>query len=280
MSLLPPRPYKIRAIFTIKYLLGSGIFAIGALALAIYSVQWLWNDEIGGIERDKHLWNTGLIASGGSVSGQERSNQFILYSYDLKVDYFDVFGKSHRGECSFSMLWTSLDTSIPTAIRYNKDNPDEFVLSWEVDHLGARWGAVILLGVGVLMIIGTLGLLAFGLTRKLRDVRRVAQQSDEILVEVISRKDQIANGTRTGAVIYLCRRPDKEAKKAEFECIMAKGEAPLCSDEAGTHLMALVAPNEAKSLWIMRRDFYPFDFTTEEIVNMRERIQSKTASRA
>lgn len=274
MSLLPSRPYKIRFIFIIKYLLGSGIFALAAIALALYSPYWIWTDEIGQLKRDQHVWNTGLIASSGSVGGQERSNQFILYSYDLKVSYLDVFGQPHRGECSFSLFWTQLETNAPAAIRYNPDHPDEFVLSWEVEHMGARWGAVGLLAFGMILITACLGGLAFGMSRKLRLVHRVSKQSDEILLDVLSRRDQIVNGTRTGSVLYSLKRPDIEGNAGHIEHIMPKGEFPLFADAAEQKIFALVSPDAPKGIWIVRRDFHPFDFTTEEIVNIRERIQS------
>lgn len=279
MSLLPSRPYKIRAIFTIKYVVGAGIFGIGALLLAVFGARWLWTDEVGGVLRDERLWNTGLIASGGNVSGQERSNQFILYSYDLKAEYLDVFGKPHRGECSFSMLWTSLDTSIPTSIRYNPDRPDEFVLSWAVEHTGARWGAVGLFGFGIAMFTFVLGALAYGLSRKLRDARRVAHQSDEFAIEIISRTEQIVNGTKTGAVIYRCRRPDSAEGKGEFEAVLAKGELPLYADAAQTRLLALIPPDPPRNVWIVRGDLYPFEFPSEEVLRIRERIQSRGSGR-
>jgi hypothetical protein len=276
-AFLPARPLRLRPSFVARSALLGGVFLVLGAAIAFFGGRWVWVDEVQGILRDKEVWATGAPAMGGKVDGQEKSNQFILYSYDLKVEYRDAWGKDRSGTSSFSLLFSSLDTARPPAVRYDPKSPDQFTVSWAMDELGARWGAAGLYAFGVLALSGSLLLIGWGASRRLLDARRVAEQSDEVRLFVVSRTQQVVNGQVTGATIYRYSVPEALGGdgKTEQEIVLARGEAPLFADEGGNVMVALVSPIAKTRPVVVRRDLYPFDFTADEAREIRERMQAE-----
>lgn len=286
-TFLPERPLSLKRGFVLRFGLGSAACLAGALAIAVFAGRWVW-EEAEGIRRDDRIWETGTTAVDGSVEGQERSSHFVFYSYDLKVEYRDLKGQTHRHDSSFSSVWTEVDQHKEPVVRYDPNAPDQYALSWAIDLGGARWGSFGVSCFGLLMIVGTLGGLSWALSRQLADARRCASRSDEVLLEVVSVAPQIVNGTNTGAMIYKYRMSGSAAvagAKTDTggvtvvdgggvvgELVLAKGSAPLFTDDEQKTMLALVSPDAPGRPMVMRTDLHPFDLTDEQKDGIQKRL--------
>lgn len=271
--ILPERPLRLRTGFVLRYRLGAIACVAGAAAIGYFGGDWAVGDARK-IAHQNELWETGAASTDVNVEGQERSNHFVFYSYDLKVDYRDAKGAIHRADATFDSLWTEVDQAKSPIVHYNPSAPDDFVLSWAIDLGGGRWGAFGVAIFGIFMLTGTLGIVGWALNGQLKNARRCAERSDEVLLNVTSVSDQIVNGTNTGAKIY--RYELKGVGSGSGEVIMPKGAAPpLFADAEGTKIVALISPDSPTKPLIVRSDMHPFDFTAEEAAQIRERSEAQ-----
>jgi len=280
MPILPPRPLRLQSSFVLGCWLKALIFfAIGAAILAGIT---LWQGgEARAILRDGEVWEHGEVAADSNVSGKERSQNFIVNSYDLKVDYTDQQGGTHHAKLEFTLLFRSVDQHSEAEVRYDPRDPSKFALAWAVDRSGSRWLSVIFLW-GILALFGALmGWLGFLQVRNWLDARAAAADSDEvgaILISVSEVRNQ--KGKPTGARNYLFRVPLGSGREVQRTVQLKGAHSPLWTDGSRRQLVVLVAKTAPDRPIVVRSDLHPFAFSRDEAEAIRRRTETATPAAA
>lgn len=273
---LPARPLSLKKGYVLRHSLGALGCALGAAAIFFFAGRWVLG-EAEDIQKMDRIWETGVPAQSADAEGEERSNHFIFYSYNLKVKYRDIEGKDHSAEAEFSSVWTEAKTSSPLVVRYDPKAPNDFALSWAIELGGARWASFGVSVFGLTMIVGVLGIIAWALRRQVVEAKQCAEGSDEVLLDVLSVAPQIVNGQATGATIYRYEMRGGEPFTGEL-VLPAKATPPLFADKAEKQMIALISPRAARRPLLIRQDLHPFDLSYEENAAIQRRIKASWPS--
>lgn len=276
MPILPPRPLRLQSSYVLGCWLKALIFF--ALGAAILVGITIWQGgEARAILRDGEVWEHGEVAVDSNVSGKERSQNFIVNSYDLKVDYTDQQGGAHHAKLEFTLLFRSVDQRSEAEVRYDPRDPSKFALAWAVDRSGSRWLSVIFLW-GILALFAALmAWLGFLQVRNWLDARAAAADSDEIAAHLVS-VSEVRNqkGKPTGARNYLLVVP-LDGKRELQRTVQLKGtHTPLWTDGSRRQLVVLVAKKVPELPIVVRSDLHPFAFSSDEAQAIRKRTELAT----
>jgi hypothetical protein len=279
-ALLPPPPYRLRSSFVMRQTVGVVLLAACAVG-AGGGYAWWQVSEAASIVHDSSLWaSSGVSEVEVSVHGKLTSNKFIFNSYDLDVSFRDEEGRSHHGKSKFETLFARVNEDSPALVRYRPGNPDDFALSWAVDKVPSRWAGVAFMGgVGVLLIGGSFGGLAYQRYRVLQKASRAVREGAEAECKVLRVEDQMANGRPTGYRLFHFLIPDRLTRGVRVEGKEAfhpkKGMAFLF--EGGQRLLALVPPEAPDKALALREDLYPLDFDARTVQAIQEAAGKRTA---
>jgi hypothetical protein len=274
MPILPPRPLRLQSSFVLGCWLKALIFF--ALGVAILVGITIWQGgEARAILRDGEIWDHGEVATDSNVSGKERSQNFIVNSYDLKVDYTDQKGAEHHAKLEFTLLFRSVDQHSEAEVRYDPRDPSKFALAWAVERSGSRWLSVIFLW-GILALFGALmGWLGFLQVRNWLDASAAAADSDEIAAHLIS-VSEVRNqkGKPTGARNYLFRVPLPGGREVQRTVQLKGALSPLWTDGSRRQLVVLAAKKVPERPIVVRSDLHPFAFSSDEAQAIRQRTET------
>lgn len=258
--MLPPRPWVVPSKYVARNLAIAVLCIMGALG-CVGGGAWLLAHTARKIAHDQRLWATGHDAYAVRIGGTSTSHSFVINDYDIDVHYVDEQQGPHDGKARFTLLVSSIDDHDSGDVKYDPADPADFVVSWAVGHLVARWACALFLSSSFIGLFGV-GLLVIGVRRirLVTDARHVAARSDEVLLELVSvspvvlKQRHIANVFRYrhtvhGRVRVLAQR-------------LTVAELPLYASDARTHLVALVSSHIPHRPWLMRQDHAPFAGTT------------------
>lgn len=272
---LPPRPLGIQPAFVRRSYLVAAICAPIGLAL-VAALLWWQLGEVGDYLRERRLLREGTKVADAEVSGRTSGKLFIWHA-DLDVAYVDQAGKSHRGQQTVWYAFGDIDQKAPLEVRYDPRDPDRFAVSWTVD-LGANRMLSVALFLAIFGLCASLPLLvAWGKLRTLRQVRRNAVSSDEVLLELRQVTEQIVNGSPTGQLDhrFVLVGDEKETSLA----FMRAANAPSLLFLGERHVLALrcatpgAAPRAAEFV-LLDETLSPFDCPDALREQMMARVRS------
>ena len=172
----------------------------------------------------------------------------------------DQAGQQHNGKVEFNSLFASVDQKSPAIVKYDRQAPERFALSWMVDMKGSIWAAVafmssIGLAIGVAMMSAP-----DQLSRKLTAARRAAVEAEESSVPLVKVIEMRQSGRATGVMKYQYNTTDAAGKTKLREVLfnVKKQQAPLYVDEALSKMFVLRPPAPHQPV-VLRNDFYPFE---------------------
>src|SRR5215470_1870912 len=207
-AILPIRPLELRRGYRGKLNLVALlilVFGGGMLAGAAYL-----SHEIPDVARDQEVWDRGVRAADGSISGREHTRyglSSLLASYDLRVEYVDDRGGKHDGKLELTTALGDLDTSEPLEVRYDPANPKRFAVSWAIASSGPRYRGAI----AIVVLCGLIGLFliraAWQVRRSVQRDAQIAAEGLELEVPVVSRQFVARRGKITGEVHYVLEIP-------------------------------------------------------------------------
>lgn len=272
--LLPPCPLRLNASFFWRYLLGG--LALGLIGLAAAVGLGIWQYEaITQLLDQTRVWRDGVPAVRTEVSGKETTNKVIFHTYALDVHYFDAGGAVHDAKLEFDTLATEVDQTVDPLVRYARDDPGRFALSWAMDVKTSRWVSIgFMLVAGFGLVSGCFLLLGYGALRRLTDARRCARRSDEILVRVTKATQQFVNG-RHKMTEYLYSGQTLDGRPVAGKVLFPPNYEPLFADQAKQVMVALVPQENLKRSVVLRGDFYPFELNADEQAKVRAGIASR-----
>jgi hypothetical protein len=148
-----------------------------------------------GVAADRALFARGAPAVEGTVGGEERSQRFVLHTYDLTLTYVDQAGVKRTAHQEIETVGGTIDDQATPEIRYDPASPDRAVCSWSLDVTPSRvaWGVL----AGLLALLG--GFVAYAGARGLREAfleRDAARDGREVRARVTEKgRDQYGNVT-------------------------------------------------------------------------------------
>lgn len=233
---------------------------------------WQWA-EAQQLLRDTELWDKNEVQAPADVDGEVTTRKLIFNSYKLKVTFADESGFDHTYPLEFDTLWSTVEQSAATSVRYARGRPEQFALSWAMDVKGGRWAAFIFMfGIGVFLLGG--GVLVFGVLTHLRtrQVQAAAKSGVEIECDIVSVTPQIVNGRASGNDVYRYKVPEHVGAPPGFEqteIVTPKKGLPLLLD-GGKKLVAIVSPQAPKNPVVVRADLWPLAFDDMTRMNIQE----------
>jgi hypothetical protein len=243
---------------------GGGILALAAgAAVGLGFIVW----QIAAardIVADQRVWSEGLAAEDLQISGHETSHNFILNSYELSATFTTRDGESRVGKLSFDAFLQSVDQRAPLEARYDPADPSHVVVSWEMELVRGRWGAVAFLG-GVGALIGAL-LLKVGIHTlgRLFAARRATVSFEELELTVVRVATIRHRGRATGNIMYEFVVPDearaseRRPRKRRISFNENKRETPVFLSPNGRRILAVRPSASRDAPIVLRQDGYPF----------------------
>jgi hypothetical protein len=271
-SILPPRPLRLRPSFVWKYLLGGLALISLGVAIAIGSGWWQL-DCAKELLDESRIWSEGIAAQQATMSGDVTTHKFIFHEYKLQISYVDATGMMHRANLKFDTLIGQIDDSQGPVVHYLKDSPDRFALSSAIDVSISRWASILFLAVTVVGLIGgsciLLGLRALW---RLRDARRCATHSEEVIATITHFEAKVANGKHTRNIYHFSgKTADGRALKGKAD--FSSKESPLY---AAKQTILVLAPQDNPDRAVaVRSDFHPFVLNAEEAKRARAELSRR-----
>ena len=254
--MLSPRPWVVPSKYVARNVVVAVLCLLGALGCIGGGTWWIVRTA-SRIAHDQRLWATGHEAYAVRIGGTSTSHSFVINDYDLDVHYTDEQQRPHDGKAGFALLVSSVDDNDPGDVKYDPAHPDDFVVSWAITHLVARWACALFLSSTFIVLFGAgLFVIAGRRLRLVTDAKKVAARSDEVLLELVSvspvvvKRKHIANVFRYRHTVY--------GRVRVLEQRLAVAELPLYSGDERTHLVALVSSHIPHRPWLMRQDHAPF----------------------
>jgi hypothetical protein len=273
--LLPPRPLRLRASFIWKFQLGGlALVAVGVAATIGYA--WWQLDALKELLDQSRVWAAGVPAEYCEVSGKVSTTKAIFHNYTLDVIYVDAARKRHQAKLEFSTLVTEMDQARNPVVRYLKDEPGRYALSWAVEAKTSRWASFLFMTiVGVGLVGGSFSFIGVVMLRRVADARRCARRSDEVIVQITQLTPQVVNGRRTGTE-YRFSGQVAGARTVTGKVVFSTKEEPLYADAAKQTLVALVAQEALQRPVVLRSDCHPFELTADELAKVRAEIERRS----
>jgi len=256
----PAGPYRLRSKFVVYRALGVALCAVGGVGCVVLYGSMGW-DAAAQIQHDERVWNGGGPEVPVGVDGQVTTRQFVLNSYDLMVHYRSPDGQPRDLPLRFDTLGSMPDEQ-QTTVRLTPAKFEDFALSSAVDASGKRWAAALFFGlIGIVLLGGVFGLLAFAAGKQWRMVRKAARTGVPLACQLLSRERVLNQGRDTGAEKLTFRvpaaEPDRPARDVSYQ-LRTKGSDVITLD-GGTAVLAIVPPGAPDDAILLLSDFYPLD---------------------
>ena len=210
------------------------------------------------------------------ITGEERARGFIFRTTSLNATYIDREGRRHSGHTWFLSMSMALDEETSLALRYDPRDPDQFVLSCEVDRFFGRV-ALTAFGIGVLLTIGVWGSReARRRLRALAEVREVIHAGGrEVVLHVAEERPVIAEDNHVVAIRYVLELPDGSA----IERLRSAARPPYLLDVATRRVLGVQHPQRPELLVVLDPDLGPLDVEPAEVERVRARYQARKRAR-
>jgi len=245
-------------------------------SIAVTAIVTAWQY---GLARDllteTRIWQEGVTAQDAHVKGEVITRTpSMLRTYELTVTFVDADGRRHEGELAFETGFEEINTQRPATVRYQRDDPRHFAVSWAVDAERARWKSIGWMLVAAAVISFLLAWFGVASLRQLRDTRLCSRGTFEVLARVT----EIAAGNRRNTYRYAGRTPSGRAISGE--AAFPSQHEPLFADGAKTSLVVLVPTGHAGRPVVVRDDFYPFTLTEDQRRRVLAAIAGRTGGRS
>src|SRR5882672_5989534 len=127
--LLPPCPLRLKASFVWRFQLGGIVLVLVGVASAIGYAWWQYS-AVRELLDQTSIWAAGVPALRTEVGGKETTHKFIFHSYELDVTFLDATRTKHESKLEFDSFGSEVDQTATPQVRYLKDDPGRFALSW------------------------------------------------------------------------------------------------------------------------------------------------------
>jgi hypothetical protein len=273
MNVLPQRPLHLHPAFvsrTKRSALLLGII-LGAGVLGMFAWQY---GDLSRFLHEQEIWETGLTATEVSVEGEESYTTPIItlglvkfYDYDLTVIYTDNGGETHEQSYIVDSGIKAIDTSAEPVIKYSPTNTNDFVLSWAMDLGWGRWTWLGFKWIMILVFGGLLVMAVYSAQRVSRNARLVADDSDEVHLEVEKIEPFLVNGSHHGQFTIHYLLPDNVKKNAAMQ-------PPLLIEKAGKQYMVALTSKQLPNVFtLLEESLLPFAFNEEEEAQIQRNIE-------
>lgn len=272
-AILPARPLRLRGGAYVKAAL-LALFMLALAGVAVLGTTWFVSSAAT-IGRDKDVWARGVPAEGGHFEGERRSKlglAWFVASYDGTVSYTDAAGARYEGSVNFWTMFGGPDTD-RTELRYDPDHPERFAISWAVEASGARWRAVVVMTLLLVLIAILCGVGAWAFIDDVRHRARIAATGDEVALRVVSADAVVREGKPTGKVRYELELADRQFT-VEMPSVL-----PCAPADAA--VLGLWLPGKPRSVLVLARDLAPLAVSHAERMQVLDRaVGAVTDTRA
>jgi hypothetical protein len=275
VGVMPPRPLGVSLGWSVRSLLGAGLFALAGLGAGIAFIAWAISSGIE-IRNDQRLWQSGKADDGVQVEGKDTSRQFIAHEYKLTVRYRTQEGAELETKIEFDTLG-AIDHKQEPALRYDPSDPKRIALSWAIEASSQRWLWVIFIAIVGPLIGAGFGVVGRGFARRWRVTRTIAAGSEEVIGEVTFINEQRQYGrvvNRTYQFAYV--GPDDVERKGSQ--VFPAGQEPLTlgPEPGGRYVVILVAKHAPDRPLIVERRLRPFVVAADEVMRAQERAAQRS----
>ncbi len=277
-DILPPAPWQLVPGYTIRRTVFGVVLMLVAAAAAIGYLVWLSGD-VQAFLAEQAVWSAPTsVEVPAEMDGEVTTRKLIFKQYELKVTYPVAPDGTLRTEpLEFDTLFSAIDDTIAPVVRFDPNEPGRFALNVAVNAKGGRWGGLLFMLFGGLLVGGAIGFVGWALYVGARRAQMVAARGVPVACRTTSIEEQVVNGVKTGAIIYRFQVPERFGGKAR-EVVFRRAEGtPLWTDEERELVVCLV-PDDPKAFVALRHDLFPLAVPEGTADTVRERLRTRDAS--
>jgi hypothetical protein len=268
-NILPARRLRLRAGTHVK----TALLLLMMIAMTVGAgLGATWFVSSGGtILRDKQIWAHGVQAQDGTIRAKRTAKliPWLIASYDGTVRYVDAEGASFEGSIDFWTMFGGPDTDNNAELRYDPEHHERFAISWGIEASGARWRAVIVLTLLMVLLVAAFGFGAWAIWHNARAEARVAATGDEVELRVVSATPLVKDGKPTSKYRYQLEL-DGKAISRESEWLLTCGPND-------SRVLGLMEPGNPASVIVIRSDLAPLVVSQAERRDINARAEQARA---
>ena len=206
--------------------------------------------------RTSKVWQRGVPSSSCTVEVKESTFKFVFHTYEFKVSYCDSRGELHNGTCEVDTVFSTIDQGREPVVRYLKEAPDAFALSWVLDVQNSAWLSwSCFAAAGILSFCCIAGVVF--LCNELRLAFLCAQKSEEILLPVVKVSQESSRGG-SKINVYHFQGENGRGQSLKGKARFSERQGPLFADASKTKMVALISEQAPRSPVVLRCDLQPF----------------------
>jgi hypothetical protein len=256
MSLhVPARPLKLHPRFVAGRVFGVLMMA----ALGVGLGPWFAYRQYQGamsLLRTSKVWQRGVPASSCSVDAKEATFKLVFHTYEFKVSYHDNRGEQHSGTCEVDTVFSTIDQNRRPVLRYLRETPDAFALSWAIEVQNSAWVAWAFFTATTVMFFCCIAVAVF-LWNELHIAFLCSQKSDEVLLSVtkVSQEYQRVGHNLT---VYHFEGENGRGQSLKGKVRFSERHGPLFANASKATIVALVSEQAPRKPVVLRCDLQPF----------------------
>ncbi|HEV8547601.1 MAG TPA: hypothetical protein VGQ57_01215 [Polyangiaceae bacterium] len=240
--------------------MAGAVLALAGVIACIVGYGYLALDQISGIQHDLRVWNAGGADLPATYEGTVTERQFVLKTYQLKVEFLSPNGAPQSKPLEVTTLFGGLEDAGKITVRLMPGSVDDFALNVAVGATSTRWAAVaFLVIVGIALLGGTCLFLVFSIAKQCRRVLRAARAGAPVAAELLSREHLLHQGKPTGTEVFKFKLPPSAAggspMDVKYQCRTKGSDVIVLA--AGKAVLAVVPQNVPSNAILLLRDYYP-----------------------
>jgi hypothetical protein len=226
------------------------------------------------IRMREQTWSDGTAPIDAEVVGKSERVALGIVHTELNVAYVDRRGRAHREHMTATSFRSDPDTSVSPTVRYLRDEPERFNVSWV--HEQAR-GSLILLALVSAGLLGAafVSLVAVWRNRKHELTAKIFADPREALLDLLH-VERHHPGADRDMVTYHFRVRDSVRS---CSVVVGRGQiGPLFLDRAESVALALYNPRERTGLLVLSEDLHELEQPPFTAAQLRGRYRALTGA--
>lgn len=255
MTHVPARPLKLHPAFVARYVFGVLLM----LAMGLGFGSWLAIRQYQGAMNllgQSTVWQRGVPAPSCSVEGTRTTMKLVFHAYSFRVSYRDERGNPRTGDLAVETIFSPIDDRREPVVRYLKEAPDRFALSWAIEVRNNSWLSWTLCSTVAVMSLCGISVAVF-LFKELRLAILCAQKSDEILLPITKVTKEYRRG-EFNISVYHFEGANGRGQIFKGKARFSEQYEPLFADSSKTKMVGLVSVHAPERPVVLRCDLLPF----------------------
>jgi hypothetical protein len=223
------------------------------------------------IRMREQTWSDGIEPIDAEVVGKSERVALGIVHTEIDVAYVDRHGRAHRERMTATSFRSDPDTTISPTVRYLRDEPERFNVSWV--HEQARGSLILLALVSASLLGGAIASLASAWRNRNHELTAtIFEDPREALLDLLS-VERHHPGADRDMVTYHFRVRDSVRR---CSVVVGRGQVgPLFLDRAESVALALYNPRQRTGLLVLSEDLRELEQPPFTAAQLRGRYRAR-----